>query len=185
MTKKETNLASFNNQWYKHGRSSVTNLLWYLISVVFFKSAFPFNKVKVFWLRAFGAKIGRGVVIKPHVNIKYPWLLQIGNYVWIGEHVWIDNLAKVLIEDHVCVSQGAMLLCGNHHYKKTTFDLIIGEIKLSKGTWIGAKSVVCPGVTAGSHAVLTVGSIATSHLKEYTIYQGNPAQAVKERILKE
>ena len=131
----------------------------------------------------FRAKIGKGVVIKPHVNIKYPWRLKVGNRAWIGEHVWIDNLADVVIEDNVCISQGAMLLCGNHNYKKTTFDLIIGNITLKKGSWVGAKSVVCPGVTVGSHAVLTVGSVATKNMNDYTIYQGNPAVAIKERII--
>jgi putative colanic acid biosynthesis acetyltransferase WcaF len=184
MQKKETDLASFNNSWYKTGASAFARISWYFISATFFKSAFPINSIKVFLLKMFGAKIGKGVVIKPHVNIKYPWRLTVGNHVWIGEHVWIDNLADVVIEDHVCISQGAMLLCGNHHYKKTSFDLITGNITLKKGSWIGAKSVVCPRVTVGNHAVLTVGSIATKSMNDYTIYQGNPAVAVKERIIK-
>jgi putative colanic acid biosynthesis acetyltransferase WcaF len=56
---------------------------------------------------------------------------------------------------------------------------------LEEGSWIGAKAVVCPGVKVGSHAILTVGSIATTHLKAWGIYQGNPAQIIKERIIKE
>jgi putative colanic acid biosynthesis acetyltransferase WcaF len=144
-------------------------------------SAWPFSGCKKFCLRLFGAKIGKGVVIKPHVHIKYPWRLKIGNDVWIGEYVWIDNLADVRIEDHVCVSQGALLLCGNHDYKKSTFDLITGDIELRQGCWIGAKSVVCPDVVVGSHAVLTVGSVASSSLDENGIYRGNPAVKIRER----
>lgn len=183
MQKKETNLSSFNNSWYKTGASVFTRISWYFISAAVFKSAFPINSIKVFLLKMFGAKIGKGVVIKPHVNIKYPWRLTVGNYVWIGEHVWIDNLGDIIIEDNVCISQGAMLLCGNHDYRKTSFDLIIGNIHLKKGSWIGAKTVVCPNVVVGSHALLTVGSVATGNLNEYTIYQGNPAVAIKERTL--
>ena len=183
MQKKETDLASFNNRWYKTGASALKRIAWYFVSAIFFKSAYPINSIKVSILKIFGAKIGKGVVIKPHVNIKYPWRLTIGNHVWIGEQVWIDNLGDVIIEDNVCLSQGAMLLCGNHDYRKTSFDLIIGNIHLKKGSWIGAKSVVCPGVTVGNHAVLTVGSVATKNLNEYIIYQGNPAEAVKERII--
>ena len=81
------------------------------------------------------------MVIKPSVNIKYPWRLTIGSFVWIGEGVWIDNLENVVIGDNVCISQGAMLLCGNHNYKKTTFDLIVGSITLEDGVWVGAQSV--------------------------------------------
>jgi putative colanic acid biosynthesis acetyltransferase WcaF len=76
-----------------------------------------------------------------------------------------------------------MLLTGNHNYKKTTFDLMVGEIVLHDGVWIGAKAVVCPGVTCHEHSVLSVGSIANSDLEARGIYQGNPAQKVKERVI--
>lgn len=123
-------------------------------------------------------------MIKPHVSIKYPWNLVIGNHVWIGEEVWIDNLAKVTLKDHSCVSQGALLLCGNHNYRKTAFDLLVGEITLEEGAWAGARTVVCPGVRMGSHSLLTVGSVATKSLEPYWIYQGNPAQKIKPREIK-
>jgi len=137
--------------------------------------------MKILLLKLFGASVGNGVVIKPNVNIKYPWFLRIGDYSWIGEDVWIDNLAKVEIGSHVCISQGAFLLCGNHDYTKPSFDLMVKPIIIEDGVWVGAKSVVCPGVTCFSHAILSVGSIATKNLEAYSIYQGNPAQKIKER----
>ena len=126
----------------------------------------------------FGAKIGQGVVIKPTVNIKYPWNLIIGNHVWIGEEVWIDNLGQVSIGDHACISQGALLLCGNHNYRKPTFDLMVGNITLEEGAWVGAKAIVGPGVTMKSHAVLSAGSVAGSDLESWSIYRGNPTQLI-------
>jgi putative colanic acid biosynthesis acetyltransferase WcaF len=78
-----------------------------------------------------------------------------------------------------------MLLCGNHNIKKSTFDLLLGEITLEEGVWIGAQAVVCPGVTCKSHSVLTVASIATKDLEPYSIYQGNPAQKIRERIIEQ
>lgn len=176
-----TDLSKFNNSWYDPGANAIKRLIWYCVNAVWINSAFPISSIKVMFLRMFGARIGTGVVIKPHVNIKYPWKLVIGDHVWIGEKVWIDNLAPIVIEENVCVSQGALLLCGNHNYKKPTFDLMVGEIKLEKGVWIGAKATVCPGVTCHSHAVLAVGSVATTNLEANKIYQGNPAQFVRER----
>jgi putative colanic acid biosynthesis acetyltransferase WcaF len=176
-------LSGFNNAWYKPGANVLKRTLWYFTNAIWLNSAFPFSGFKIFLLRLFGAKIGTGVIIKPHVNIKYPWKLIIGDNVWIGEYVWIDNLDKVTIKNNVCISQGAFLLCGNHNYKKTFFDLIVAEIILEDGVWIGAKSIVCPGITCFSHSVLSVGSIATSNLESYLIYQGNPAVKIRERII--
>ena len=132
-------------------------------------------------LRIFGAKIGKGVIIKPAVSVKYPWNLEIGSHVWIGEGVWIDNLGKVQIKDNVSISQGAMLLTGNHNYKKVTFDLIVQEIIIEEGVWIGAKSIVCPGVHCGLNSILTAGSIATNNLDPGVVYQGNPAREIRKR----
>jgi putative colanic acid biosynthesis acetyltransferase WcaF len=177
----KTDLSSFNNSWYDPGASVLKRTLWHLISSAFVSSRFPVSRVKIFLLRAFGAKIGRGVVVKPSVNIKSPWLLEVGDFCWIGEHAWIDNLVKVRIGSNCCISQGAMLLTGNHDYSKPEFDLVTGEIFLEEGVWIGAKTVVCPGVVCRSHAVLTVGSVASTELEAYGIYRGNPAVQVRKR----
>lgn len=179
-----SDFSKYNNSWYKPGAGKIKQLVWYFCNVIFIKNHYqPMSLVKVVVLRLFGAKIGKGVNIKPGVNIKYPWRLTIGDYCWIGEDVWIDNLADVKIGNNVCISQGAMLLCGNHNYKTSTFDLQIGKIELEDGAWIGAKSVVCPGVAVKSHAILSVASVASSDLESYSIYRGNPAVKVRERVL--
>lgn len=135
-------------------------------------------------MRLFGANIGKNVIIKPGVNIKYPWKLKVGNQCWIGEGVWIDNLDQVIIEDNVCLSQGSFLLCGNHNFNKTSFNLMIAPINIKQGSWIGAKAIVGPGVTIKSHAVLSMGSVTSKDLNSYTIYRGNPAQPVGKRDIK-
>ena len=184
MKNEKTKLADFNNEWYSSG-STIKRAIWFVVNVVFFINPLnPSIKLKILLLRLFGAQIGTGVVIKPSVNIKYPWNLKVGNHCWIGEKVWIDNLAKVVLADNVCISQGAMLLCGNHDYTKTAFDLMIGDITLEEGVWIGAQSLVGPNVTCFSHSVLAVKSVATKNLEAYAIYRGNPAQKVKERIIR-
>jgi len=179
-------LSTYNNGWYNSqiGAVRFKQLLWYFSNVLFFIN--PINSssaIKVWLLRRFGAVIGRNVTIKPGVNIKYPWLLVIGDYCWIGEKVWIDNLAKVTIGSNVCLSQGAMLMTGNHNYKKISFDLIVKGIQLEDGVWIGARAVVCPGLICETHAVLTTSSVAVNNMKAYTIYQGNPAKEIRERLI--
>ncbi|MDB5248351.1 MAG: putative colanic acid biosynthesis acetyltransferase WcaF [Segetibacter sp.] len=181
--RKSTHLDQYNNSWYQPGPGWKI-LLWIVTNAVFFNNSLAvFNSLKCWLLQKFGAKIGKGVVIKTSVNIKYPWFLEIGDQVWIGENVWIDNLTYVIVRNHVCISQGALLLTGNHNYKKPTFDLIVKGILLEDGVWIGARATVCPGVRCNSHAVLTVGAVATSDLEAYGIYSGSPAKKIKERVI--
>jgi putative colanic acid biosynthesis acetyltransferase WcaF len=180
----KVSLSSFNNSWYKPGHS-IKRFIWYYKNLFMFKSSISWPyRWKRFILRIFGATVGMGVVIKPCVNIKYPWFLELGDNVWIGEEVRIDNLGKVKIGNDVCISQGAFLLTGNHNYTKSTFDLMINPITIEDGVWVGAKAIVCSGVTMHSHSVLTAGSTLTKDSEPYTIYQGNPAVAVRKREIK-
>lgn len=182
----QTNLAVYNNYPYHPGGNAFKRLLWYYVNAVVFKSAlFPINGLKTGLLKLFGARLGKGVVVKPVVNIKSPWFLTIGNHTWLGENVWIDNLLMVNIGSNVCLSQGAILQTGSHNYKKSTFDLITGSIILEDGVWIGCGAIINQGITAGSHAVLTSGSVATKNLEAYGIYQGNPAVRVRTREIDE
>lgn len=181
---KETQLKKdFDKKDFNPNASSLKIACWYFTSMFFFRSGLiPFSSVLVFILRIFGAKIGKGVRIKPFIYIHYPWKLTIGDYSWLAE-CRIENLAEVIIGKNACVSQQAMLLTGNHNYKKTGFDLITKPIVLEDGVWIGAKAIVCPGIVAKSHAVLAVASVATIDLEMYSIYQGNPAIKVKDRVI--
>ena len=181
---KETQLhKNFNTGDFKIGASVLKQFLWYFCSLVFFKSQLiPFSAILVSILRLFGAKIGKEVRIKPGIHIKYPWKLTIGDYSWLAD-CYIENLDEVIIGKNCCISQQAMLITGNHNYKKVGFDLMIAPIILGDGVWIGSGSKVCPGVTLHSHAVLSMGSVATKNLDAYGIYQGNPAVKVKDRVI--
>lgn len=179
----QTQLSQYNNSWYKPG-STFKRILWIVVNTLFFNNGLAVSSViKCFLLKLFGARVGKRVVIKPLVNIKYPWFLQLADDVWIGENVWIDNLTTVSIGNNVCISQGTYILTGNHNYKKPTFDLILGSVVIENGVWLGAKSTVCPGVTCRSHSILEVGSVATKDLQPYSIYQGNPAILIKQRVI--
>lgn len=176
-------LSSYNNESY-NPTGKLYSTLWYFVSLVFFQNGwFPFYSLKRFLLRLFSAKIGRGVIIKPFVKIKYPKLLQIGDYSWIGEQVWIDNLAVVEIAAHCCISQGALLLCGNHDYKKSTFDLSVSPIKIKMGSWLGARTTVTGGIVVEKYTVLLTGSTLHNSTQPYGIYRGLPAVWVRKRAI--
>ncbi len=179
----QVDFSTYNNKWYKPG-GAVKRFLWHYINLVFFKSGlFPIYGLKVFLLKLFGAVVGKNVFIKPFVNIKYPWFLSIGNQVWIGEDVWIDNLTDVHIGNNVCISQGAMLITGSHNYRTSNFGLLMKPIKIENGVWICAKAIVCGGVVCGSHAVITAGTVVTQNCEAYGMYRGNPAKFFNHRSI--
>ena len=178
-------LADFNNSWYSPGRSFAVQSLWFFLGLPLLRASWnPFSAFRCWLLRRFGASVGTGVVIKPGVRVKYPWLLEIGDHSWIGEDAWIDNLSPVRIGADVCISQGVYLCTGNHDWSDPAFGLIARPIQIADGAWIGAKVIVCPGITVAEGAVATAGSVVTRDLDAHTIYGGNPAVKIKSRHIR-
>jgi len=176
--------STFKNDLHYQRPNIFVRALWYITNACCLINPFSiFNRPKIFVLRIFGAKIGKRVVIKPRVNIRSPWLLTMGDDVWIGEGVWIENLDAVRIGSNVCISQGAFILCASHNYKKTNFPTVIGPVVLEDGVWIGARATVTHNVTCGNHAVLTANSTANNDLEPYGIYRGNPAGKIRDRVI--
>jgi putative colanic acid biosynthesis acetyltransferase WcaF len=181
----QIDLSKFENSWYSSGRSKFTEALWFFVGLPLLRcTVVPFSSFRVLVLRLFGAAIAEGVVIKPGVRVKYPWLLKVGKHSWLGEDVWIDNLAQVQIEDNVCISQGAYLCTGNHNWSDPAFALRVLPILLRAGSWVGARGVVCPGVEFGEGAVAAAGSVVMKSLPPWTIHAGNPATQIRTRVVK-
>jgi putative colanic acid biosynthesis acetyltransferase WcaF len=177
-------LSSYSAARFDRGASKFSECIWMLVSLFLFRLCpFSFSSLKCAVLRAFGAKIGRGVVIKPQVKITFPWKLEIGDFVWLGEECWLLNLDRITIGSNVCISQRAFLCTGNHNYRLQTFDLIVKPITVEDGAWLGAGCWVGPGAKVGSHSVLTAGSVMGGDMEPWGIYQGNPATFIKKRTL--
>jgi putative colanic acid biosynthesis acetyltransferase WcaF len=174
-------LDQFDNRSFDRGRSWFVELLWLLVGAPVIRSGLPGSRLRIIILRVFGACIGSGVVIKPHVKVKFPWRLTIGANSWIGEGVWIDNLAEVKIGSNACLSQGAYLCTGSHNWSAPTFDLIARPIEIGDEAWICANASVGPGVRAGRGAVLTLGAVATHDLEEWTCYAPDAPRATRRR----
>lgn len=181
----QINLKKFNNCWYNSGRNPAYKVLWYYANLTLLQNRFnPSSKLRATLLRLFGSKVGKGVVFKPNINIKYPWNVEIGNYSWVGEKTWMDSLAPIKIGKNVCISQGAYLCTGNHDWTDPSFGLIIKPIIIEDGVWVGAQAVILPGVILGTHSVVTAGSVISQNTRPYFIYSGNPAMKMKERKIK-
>jgi len=158
--------------------------LWHFIgSPIVRSNLIPVSRVKCNILHLFGAKIGRGVYAKPGLRVKFPWYLAVGDHCWLGEDVWIDNLAPVTIGANVCISQGAYLCTGNHDWSLPDMKLFRRPIVLNDGSWVGARATVCPGVTLGTGAIAAAGSVINKDIPAWEIWAGNPARFVRARRL--
>jgi putative colanic acid biosynthesis acetyltransferase WcaF len=177
-------LSRFDRSSFDRGRPKWVEVIWRLASTLFFRnSCFPFYGPKRFLLRCFGAKIGRGVLVKPDVKITFPWRLSVGDFSWIGEEVWIDSLAPVEIDSNVCISQRSYLCTGSHNSRLDTFDLITQPIRIRTGVWVGACSILLPGVTVGEGSFIKAGSVVKDDIPERTIVEGNPAKPTGVRTV--
>lgn len=164
------------------GRSRPVEALWYLLKCILFLTPLPVpSAIKCGILRWFGARVGCGVVIKPRVNIHFPWKLCVGDHTWIGEEVFILNFEPVTIGAHCCLSQRAFVCTGNHDYRQPDFRYRNRPITIEDGAWIGAQTFISPGVTIGREAVITAGSMVTQNQPGQMVCAGNPCVPVKAR----
>lgn len=175
-------LDRFTTAGLDRGRTQWVELCWYVLKCVVFLSPIPWPSTwKAALLRAFGAAVGKGVVIKPRVNIHFPWKLSIGDHTWIGEEVFILNLEQVSIGSNVCISQRAFLCTGNHDFRDPQFAYSSEPITVRDGAWVGAQVFVCPGTHVGTDAVILANSRAGGNIPPGMICEGIPARPVKPR----
>jgi putative colanic acid biosynthesis acetyltransferase WcaF len=174
----KTQLSRFNPQkGLDRGASRPVEWLWYACKCLFFLSPIPWpNAFKRSLLRCFGASIGKGVNLKPRINIHLPWKLSIGDHCWIGEEAFILNFEQVSIGDNCCLSQRCFLCTGNHDYRSEDFAFRNAPITLGNGVWIGAQSFVGPGVVVGDESVVAAASAVTTSLPPNSLCKGNPCQ---------
>jgi putative colanic acid biosynthesis acetyltransferase WcaF len=151
-------LASFRGDGYDKGRPFPVQILWMLVSGMITTRWWCPNRLRVAILRAFGAKLGAGVLIRHDVKVQWPWKLTVGDHSWIGESVWILNLEEVVIGAHTVVSQGVLLCTGSHDRNSPTFEFDNAPIRIGDHTWITARATVLRGVTVGNR--VTVGATA-------------------------
>jgi putative colanic acid biosynthesis acetyltransferase WcaF len=183
-TSNRVDLSAYKATGFDRGAGVLKEGLWLVVSLFLFRLCpFKFSALKRSVLRLFGAKVGTGVVIKPDVRITFPWKLELGDYVWLGEGCWLLDLAPITIESHACISQRGFLCAGSHDYKSPSFDLRVRPISIERGAWVGAGAWVGPGVRMGDHSVLTANSVAAEDLEPSGIYRGNPALLIRHRVI--
>ena len=170
-------LSTYDNSDFDRGAPRWKEVAWAVVRALFFQNPIPWpSGLRVFFLRAFDARIGQGVIIRANVNVSFPWRLEAGDHVWIGEDVGILSLAPVTIGSNVCISQRAYLCTGSHDFRREDFKLKVAPITIGDGSWIAAMAFVGPGVEVGPGSVVAAGSVVFRRVPPNTFARGNPAE---------
>ncbi len=135
-------------------------------------------------LRLFGAKIADNVGIHPTAKIAIPWLLEIGEWSIIGDSAIIYNLGKITIGRSVTISQYAHLCAGTHDFRDPAFPLLKLPITIEDQAWVCAGAFIAPNVTVSEAAVIGACAVLTCDAEPWMIYAGNPAKALKKRVMR-
>lgn len=153
---------------------------WLAVKALLFRVPLPLpSAFRAAVLRAFGASIGEGFVIREGVDISMPWRFVAGDHVWIGEGVRILSLAEVRIGSHVCISQEAFLCTGSHRFDRPDFELEVRPIRINDRSWVAARAFIGPGVIVGSGSVVGANATVIRNVPDGCFVAGSPARMMR------
>jgi acetyltransferase-like isoleucine patch superfamily enzyme len=107
----------------------------------------------------------------------------------IGHHTRIGIASVIIgpvsIGDQVRLAQNVVVTALNHNYTDLSKPISeqgvnTKEIYIGDETWIGANSVILPGVFIGKHCVIAAGSVVTKDIPSNSVAAGNPARIIKQ-----
>jgi putative colanic acid biosynthesis acetyltransferase WcaF len=166
-------------------KNKIARLIWGLVWLILFRPTprWFLNNWRVFLLKVFGAKIGRGCRVLPSCRIWAPWNLIVGNYSVLGDDVDCYSMDRIKIGSYVTVSQRAFLCCGSHDITEKSIPLITKPIVIGDFCWVCSGAFVGPGVTMGDYSIAAAHSVLTRSISDFDVVGGNPAVFLKKRNL--
>ena len=135
-------------------------------------------------LRMFGAKMGKNSNVYSSAKVYYPANLVMGDNTCLASDVGCYNVAAVILEDNVTVSQGAYLCTASHDITDPMHPLVTAPIVLKDQSWVGARAFIGMGVSVGQGAVVGASASVYKDVEPWTVVGGNPAKFIKKRIIK-
>ncbi len=123
--------------------------------------------------------IHRGCVFGSGVNV------EIGDFSSLNVNCCISN--DTIIGDDVMMGESVLIISGSHNFER--IDISMREqdapkrrpVVIKNDVWVGARSIILPGVNVGSHVIIGAGSIVTKNIPDYAIVAGNPAKLIRYR----
>jgi acetyltransferase-like isoleucine patch superfamily enzyme len=142
--------------------------------------------LKALLLKSVGAKVGKRITIYPGVWVFPGKGLTIGDDVDLALDVIITTNGEVFIGNRVLIGYRVQILSQNHNIPEM-HGRIFGsghtkaKVTIGDDVWIGANSIILPGITIGEGAVVAAGSVVTKDVLPFSIVGGVPAKIIKNR----
>lgn len=135
---------------------------------------------KVFYLLA-GVKMGRGSVVHMWANFFEPANIRIGEDTIVGDHVFLDGRAALVIGSHVDIASQVLIYNSEHDLDSDDFAAKTEPVIIGDYCFIGPRVIVLPGVSIGRGAVVAAGAVVTKDVPDFAIVGGVPAKVIGER----
>ncbi len=134
---------------------------WRLCELLAVRNPFqPSSAIRAAVLRAFGARIGSRVILRPGLRVQFPWKLRIGDRSWVGEDVWLHNQDQLDIGSDVVLSQQSFVTTGSHAHR-TDMGLRTRPVVIENGVWVTARCTVLAGTRLGRSALVLPASVVS------------------------
>lgn len=107
--------------------------------------------------------------------------IEIGHNSVINRYAYLDGRVSLKIGNNVNISHYVLIQTLTHDPQHIDFICQEKPVVIHDYVWIGARAIVCPGVTIGEGAVVAAGAVVTKDVAPYTIVGGNPAIFINNR----
>jgi acetyltransferase-like isoleucine patch superfamily enzyme len=132
------------------------------------------------------AACGSGCYIPCSTSMRHAEQIHLGDRVVVGPHnrLWASQNARIEIGDDVLFGPGVTILTATHATDNPDLAIVAqgaieNDVHIANGAWLGANTVVMPGVDIGAGAVVGAGAIVTRSVKAHTIVAGVPARPLR------
>lgn len=156
---------------------------WAVVELLFVSSSWQVSSaLRRAALVAFGAHVGKGVLLRPRLRVRFPWKLSIGDRSWIGEDVWLHNQDQLTIGHDAVLSQGTFVTTGSHAHRRD-MSLITAPVVIGDGAWITARCIVLGGSRIGVSALVTPGTVVSGEVPDGMVYGQSGGRVLRPRFM--
>ena len=111
--------------------------------------------------------------------------VRFGERALVNSGCFLDGAADLLIEDDVVIGMQVTIITGTHQIESNYKRVDLGKgtvpksVRIGRGSWLGARSTILPGVSIGEGCVVAAGAVVNKDLAPHGLYAGVPAKLVK------